>query len=161
MAEKAHCVYQLRKLTLKKFVLFLSQKRPCAGMCFSCCQGTPLPSSTSRAHCRFCGQEWAGELQAGDGNVTTSKSIKLSTRLFINLQWLFSFSMYLLFQQYLFSPHTLWKHLQLFPQANYLQGISATAEASTLRLKLQPSFSGVVNLDLLPIPSHCPPCKFT
>lgn len=42
-------------LTLNRFVLFLSQKSPCAGMCFSCCHGTLLPSNTSLAHCRFCG----------------------------------------------------------------------------------------------------------
>lgn len=76
--RKHRCVYLLYKLTLKKFVLFLSQKRPCAGMCFSCCQGTPLPSSTSRAHCRFCGQNGAGELQGGDGNATTSRCTKLA-----------------------------------------------------------------------------------
>lgn len=40
-------------LTLKKLVLFLSQKSPCAGMCRSCCHGIPLPSNTSRAHWRF------------------------------------------------------------------------------------------------------------
>lgn len=41
-------------LTLNRLVLFLSQNSPCAGMCFSCCHGTLLPSNTSRAHCRFC-----------------------------------------------------------------------------------------------------------
>ncbi|RLV97726.1 hypothetical protein DV515_00011434 [Chloebia gouldiae] len=46
-------------------------KRPCAGMCFSCCQGTPLPSSTSRAHCRFCGQQQPGQMEAGDANTAT------------------------------------------------------------------------------------------
>lgn len=103
LRTQVHCVYQLCKLTLKKLVLFLSQKRPCAGMCFSCCQGTPLPSSTSRAHCRFCGQQQPGEMEAGDANSTTSKSIKQSTLLFINLKCLFLFFTYLP----LHSPHTL------------------------------------------------------
>lgn len=75
---KYRCVYLLYKLTLKKLVLFLSQKRPCAGMCFSCCQGTPLPSSTSRAHCRFCGQNGAGELRGGDKIATTGRCTKLA-----------------------------------------------------------------------------------
>lgn len=49
---KHSCMYMW--LTLNRLVLFLSQKSPCAGMCFSCCHGTLLPSNTSRAHCRFC-----------------------------------------------------------------------------------------------------------
>lgn len=48
---------QGKVLTLKKLVLFLSQKSPCAGMCCSCCHGIPLPSNTSRAHWRFWGSK--------------------------------------------------------------------------------------------------------
>lgn len=48
---------QGKVLTLKKLVLFLSQKSPCAGMCCSCCHGILLPSNTSRAHWRFWGNK--------------------------------------------------------------------------------------------------------